>query len=176
MGTGMIESTSAGRGLSRWTRRSQRGRTLGPLIDGDGRLQLGDDVRFGTGPVRSRITVAADAGCVIGSRVFVGYGASISCVDRLTIGDDTVIGPFAMIYDSDFHVPGQHDLRLEHAVDRPVASAPVEIGCDVVIGDCVTILRGATIGDRCVIDSGAVVWSPVPADTRVRASGERERV
>jgi acyl carrier protein len=87
----------------------------------------------------------------IGHRVFVSYGAAIFSQTDVRIADDTRLGPFAVIMDSDFHVVG--NLRA-YANAR---TAPVAVGRGVIIGSRVTILRGSDIGDGAVIRSGSVV-------------------
>src|SRR5262249_37186363 len=74
---------------------------------------------------------------------------------EIGIDDDTRIGPYAVIMDSDFHVAG----------DRQAAAqpAPIRIGKRVVVGSRVTILRGTTIGDDVRVESGSVVSGVVAA-------------
>lgn len=144
----------------RWTRRQ------GPIFADLGTLIVGDNVVFAPGPVRSQLVVGHGAECVIGDGVYVAYGTSISCGLKISIGERCRLGPFAIIYDSDFHTVGYHDLRTPGEEPSPETS-PVQIGSDVVVGAWATILRGSSIGDGCVIEPGSVVWGNVPAGGRV---------
>ncbi len=51
--------------------------------------------------------------------------------------------------------------------DNPLLElfAPINIGSNVFIGINATILPGVTIGDNCIIGSGAVVTKDIPADS-----------
>jgi maltose O-acetyltransferase len=141
-----------------------------PHVVNAGTLHIGDDFRFGSRPAVSHLVVMPNGRAVIGDRVTIAYGAAISTYAEVSVGDDTRIGPFAVIMDSDFHVAGDRSALAE--------PAPVRIGRGVVIGSRVTILRGSTIGDGARVESGSVVSgdvaegsvvSGVPARTRERA-------
>jgi UDP-3-O-[3-hydroxymyristoyl] glucosamine N-acyltransferase/acyl carrier protein len=85
----------------------------------------------------------------VGHRVFISYGAAISSQVNVRIADDSRLGPFVVIADSDFHEVGDRN-----AIARPV---PVTVGRGVVVGSRVTILPGSEIGDGAVIRGGSVV-------------------
>ena len=140
---------------------------LQPVYEVKGTLRVGEGSTVAVGPIRTQIAVTHDGVCDIGDNVFLGHGSSISCDRSVRIGDRTRLGAFAVIYDSDFHTAGSHDLRdgEEHAA--PPKTGPVDIGSDVMIGECVTILRGTTIGDGAVVDPGSVLWGSIPAGSRV---------
>jgi UDP-3-O-[3-hydroxymyristoyl] glucosamine N-acyltransferase/acyl carrier protein len=115
-----------------------------------------------------------DARITIGDRVSISYGAAISAMRAIEIGDDTKIGPFCVILDNDFHKVGDRD--------SPGGVAPVNIGRNATIGARVTILRGTRIGDGAcvksgstvsgVIANGAVVFG-VPARAMVKNPGRK---
>ncbi|GGD95982.1 hypothetical protein GCM10011515_14890 [Tsuneonella deserti] len=77
----------------------------------------------------------------------------------IEIGDSVWIGPFAMV--------------LSHDMARGVYRS-TRIGARTVIGARAVIMPGATIGDDCVIEPGAVVSSDVPNGSH--ASGNPARV
>ena len=103
--------------------------------------------------------VAHGGKLTIESDVFIGSGSIIVCRDNIFIGRDTLIAEYVVIRDQD------------HSVEsRPVRSAgfhtsPVHIGRDVWIGCKASILRGASLGDRCVIGAHSLVKSSIPPDT-----------
>ena len=47
-------------------------------------------------------------------------------------------------------------------VDEPEAAARVTASAGCWLGARVTVLDGATVGDRCVVGAGAVVTRPLP--------------
>jgi acetyltransferase-like isoleucine patch superfamily enzyme len=118
---------------------------------------LGADSTFD--PLTSRITGYENF--FVGDGVFIGSYAVMSADGvRVSIGDDTVIGPLFCLMAGD------------HALDVPGVSfrsssrgrnEPVQIGRNVWIGARVTVLKGVTIGDAAVVGAGAVVTKDVPA-------------
>lgn len=136
-----------------------------PVLYPNGTIEIGK--RF---VVRGRIApceLGADLNAVlkIGSGVFINHGASIPAKRYIEIGDNTEIGSFSAIFDTNFHPlePGQ-----------PIRSEPVIIGANVWIGHNVIVLSGSKIGDHSVIAAGSVVRGDVPA--RVLAAGNPARV
>jgi acetyltransferase-like isoleucine patch superfamily enzyme len=130
-----------------------------PYVQNLGALRLGADVVLYARPVRLHLVTGTGGTLTLGDGVVVGHGAGVTAFERVEIGDGTVIGPFVMIIDTDFH-----DL-----VDRraPGLTAPIRIGRDVWIGAWATVLRGAEIGDGAVVAAGSVVRGHVPAGAHV---------
>lgn len=90
----------------------------------------------------------------------VGLSATSICAAvRVRIGEGTIVGTDAMIFDYDFHAPTGEWRWADAAPDNP---RPVIIGRGVFIGTRAIILKGVTIGDRAVIGAGAVVTKDVP--------------
>jgi acetyltransferase-like isoleucine patch superfamily enzyme len=116
-------------------------------------LQDGVYLRAGT---EGRITIADRVAINSFARIF-GHGS-------ITIGEDTQIGPGALITTTD------HD----YLRDLETTFKGVRIGKGVWIGANVTILPGVEIGDQAVIGAGAVVNRSIPP--RVLAVGVPARV
>lgn len=131
-----------------------------PFVGNEGHISIGDDFRLGSRPVESHLVTLNGGRLAIGHRVTISYGAAIAAMCDLSIGDDTVIGPFVVIMDCDFH--GVQDRG------GPGKMTPVKIGKRVTIGARVTILRGSVIGDGAIVQSGGVVSGEVPAGATVR--------
>ena len=93
----------------------------------------------------------------LGSNVYFNRGAYIIAREKITIGDDSGIGPYAMIV-SDNH--GYRDASIPYR-EQPRDAEPVVIGRDVWIGAHAVILKGAVLGDGCVVSAGAVVSGTV---------------
>jgi acetyltransferase-like isoleucine patch superfamily enzyme len=101
----------------------------------------------------------------IGSGVLINQGATIAATCHIEIGDDTQIGGFAAIFDSDYH-------RLDPG--KPIRSEPVILGSNVWLGHNVIVLPGSKIGDHSVIAAGSIVKGDIPP--RVLAAGNPAKV
>jgi len=76
---------------------------------------------------------------------------------RIDIGDFTIVGDRAIIYDTDWH-----------GLDgREPKTAPVRIGKHVFICARVTVLKGVDVGDFSVIGAGSVVTRSIEKNTIV---------
>lgn len=110
---------------------------------------------------------------VIRPNAYLNRFCMIDAVDRIEIGQDTMIGPYCYITDHD------HGFEKDKPVyTQPFVSRPVSIGKDVWMGAGACVLKGVTIGDGAVIGAGAVVTRDVPAYAKVvgvpaRQIGER---
>lgn len=117
------------------------------------------DLRIGhflmsSGPCYIKCTESAS--CEIGDRVFLNHNCSITCVEKITIGNRCNIANNVVIVDHD------HKLGEYGVVDR-LESMPVHIGENVWIGANSVILKGVSIGSGAVIAAGAVVNCDIPA-------------
>lgn len=100
----------------------------------------------------------------IGDGCFFNNGASINCLDKITIGKRCLFGENIKIYD--------HNHRFRD-FSNPIAeqgfsSKPVTIGDDCWICSNVTILQGVTIGEHSVIGANCLVYKDVPPRTIVK--------
>jgi acetyltransferase-like isoleucine patch superfamily enzyme len=139
-----------------------------PWIDArDGKLHIGNRFRLASRPVTSHMVAGPGALLHIGDDVSIGCGAAIAALEHVHIGDDTRIGPFVIIMDTNFH-GGSGDQSIQHDC------RPVMIGAGCRIGSRVTITRGATIGDGAEILAGSVVSSAIPPGAC--AAGGRARI
>lgn len=134
-----------------------------PVVYSEGNVKLG---RVALRGMIAPVELGATAGgtLAIGDRVFINQGATITATLSIEIGDDTRIGDFAAIYDSDHH-------PVEQGAE--VRRAPVSIGRNVWIARAATVLPGVTIGDHAVVAAGAVVTDDVPARTLVAGNPAR---
>lgn len=105
----------------------------------------------------------------IGSHCFFNINSSITCAEKIVIGNNCKFGNNLVVIDHD------HNYRANgiYSGDNPeFISSPVIIGDDVWIGANVIILRGTEIGDNCVIAAGSVVKGIIPPNT-LFVKGER---
>jgi acetyltransferase-like isoleucine patch superfamily enzyme len=114
---------------------------------------------------RCEIGAFAGAKLLIGDRVFINQGVVISAEESIEIGDDTKIGDFSAIYDSNYH-------EIDPA--HPAKARPVTIGKNVWLGNGVLVLAGSSIGDHTVVAARSVVNSALPA--KVLAAGNPAKV
>ncbi len=111
------------------------------------------------------ITLGNNSGC---------SGAILSSRSRIEIGNHVKIGANVRIYDHDYHSPNFMDRRDDESDHAHCETAPVLIADDVFIGANAIILKGVTIGPRCVIGAGAVVsLKQIPADSLVAGNPAR---
>ena len=136
-----------------------------PVVENLGRITIGHTFVLNATPVSTHLVTAPVGAIEIGDRVTIGHGVGITAHAHVHIGDDAVVGPFAMILDTDFHVVGDRGARPE--------CTPIHIGDRVTIGAHVTVLRGAVIGDGADVAPGSVVAGHVPAGARVSGNPAR---
>ena len=74
-----------------------------------------------------------------------------------TPGERELIAAYVSIFDSD-HTLGEHG----NPVWQPQVTAPVRIGRGSWLGERVTVLRGADIGEGCIVGAHSVVKGRIP--------------
>ncbi len=122
-----------------------------------GRIIIGDSVSIESW---ARLAVAHDATLKVGNRVGIGPYNIFNAFDDLTVGDETMFGPFVNINCAD------HGIELGKPMREQMGTyAPVTIGRDCWLGALVVVLKGVTIGDGAVIGAGSVVTRDIPPYT-----------
>ena len=131
----------------------------------EGRIQIGDGVRFNSGAGnfvgidrRMSIHVSGSGTLLIGD----GCGLSnttIVCLNRIVIHPWTFIGGGCSIYDTDFHSLEAEDRIAGRGI---VTCLPVEIGPKAFVGGHSIILKGVTIGEGAVVGAGSIVTKSIP--------------
>ncbi|MBN2424641.1 MAG: hypothetical protein JXR46_00505 [Calditrichaceae bacterium] len=97
---------------------------------------------------------------IIGDNVGVS-GTVICSYQKITIGNNVMIGANARIFDTDFHPidPGTRRYGTED-----VQVSPVIIGDNVLIGSNSIVMKGVTIGENSIIGAGSIVVKDIPAN------------
>lgn len=118
--------------------------------------------------VRVNQPILVDYGCNIslGTNSLINMNCTLLDTGRITIGDNTLIGPDVKIYTAVHPIPVDERIYTDEmgaTAIRPQTS-PVTIGDNVWIGGGTIILPGVTIGDNTVIGAGSVVTKPIPAN------------
>ncbi len=101
---------------------------------------------------------AAEPVIRIGDNVAIRHHVTISAAERVVIEDNVLIAAWVSIFDSD-HTMAEPD---HNPVWNPQETAPVRIGRGSWLGERVTVLRGADIGEGCVIGAHSVVRGHIP--------------
>jgi acetyltransferase-like isoleucine patch superfamily enzyme len=144
-----------------------------PLIDGNGTIRIGDDVRIGG---RNSWTVgykvSENAELIIEDRVNIGYHNTLSVAKSLRIGADTMFAPDVQIYDNPNH-PLSPAARMRKEPFALADAAPVSIGRNVWIGTGAIVMRGVTIGDGAIVGAMSVVTRDVPPGALVAGNPAR---
>lgn len=114
------------------------------------RLSFGKKTTFRKG---FNILIDKNAKVVLGDNCFFNNGCSINCLNSINIGDGTIFGEGVRIYDhnhkfTDFSCPIK---------EQGFSKGSISIGRHCWIGSNVVILKGADIGDNCVIGAGCVI-------------------
>jgi acetyltransferase-like isoleucine patch superfamily enzyme len=124
------------------------GISIGPGTSVLGRLTI-----TGPGAVQKRLQIGAD--CIINSPLFFDLSADIRIGDRVSVGHHSV-------FVTAHHEIGAADYRAGLNVGRPIT-----IGDGSWIAARSTLLPGVTVGESCIVASGAVVARDVPANSMV---------
>lgn len=100
---------------------------------------------------------------IIGKNCHFGVQNHITCINKISIGDNLLTGKWVTITDNS-HGDSSLECLKENPIKRPIISkGPVIIGNNVWIGDKATILSDVKIGDGAIIAANAVVTKDVPA-------------
>lgn len=102
---------------------------------------------------------------IFGSNVNVGDNVRISCVERVVIGSNVLMGSRVLIIDNSHgSYKGKHqDTPYTSPNSRKLLSSEVIIGDNVWIGEGVVIQQGCHIGEGSIIAANSVVTENIPA-------------
>ena len=137
-----------------------------PVINGYGRIQIGDNVTiYGQVEFTVSTTLFEDAEVSIGNNTVIGDHVMFSAHKSIKIGQDCLIAKYAQIYDNDGH-PLDPRIRRYGQMSRSDIDRIV-VGSNVWIGQFAHIRKGVTIGDNSVVAAHSVVTRDVPPNTVV---------
>lgn len=118
--------------------------------------------------------IASQAGgkIIIGKNVWIGGGTVIGAVNKIEIGEYTLMSSNITIIDNNNHPVNPEDRLImrekgelsNYALWRYSDSAPITIGKNVWIGVNARINKGVTIGDNSIIAANSVITKDVPAN------------
>ncbi|WKS95142.1 acyltransferase [Riemerella columbina] len=84
---------------------------------------------------------------------------SINCLDKIEIGENSWIGEGSKLYDHNHKYVTEPEYEWKI---REFDTAPIIIGKNVKIYSDVTILKGVTIGDNCIIGAKCTIYKDIP--------------
>lgn len=125
---------------------------------------------FGSCGENARVNqpIWVDYGCNIslGANSLINMNCTLLDTGRITIGDNTLIGPDVKIYTAVHPVSAEERIYTDETGRQAIRTqtAPVVLGNNVWIGGGAIILPGVTIGDNTVIGAGSVVTKSIPAN------------
>lgn len=106
-----------------------------------------------------------DPRITIGNRVSFGYHCHVGCINEVTIGDDVLVASRVFISDHSHGNSHGQDLDIPPARRRLFSKGAIRIGCNVWIGEGVSILPGVTIGNNSIVGANSVVTHDVPENS-----------
>jgi len=101
----------------------------------------------------SRFECERNATVIFGANITIGQNCHITCGEKITIGDHTVICPNVVISDIRHH----YEDHIVPIIKQGFSTKPILIGNNVFIGSNVIILPGAVISDNAIIGAGTIV-------------------
>ena len=101
----------------------------------------------------------------IGENCFFNHGFSAYAYSQIKIGNNCIFGENVKIYDHNHRFCDAHKLIK----DQGFNIQSVSIGDNVWVGTNAVILKGARIGNNCVIGAGVVVNGVIPDNSVVKA-------
>ncbi len=125
------------------------------------KVHLGNDLDF-----RNYIHIIVQNGAVleIGDNVFMNNFCSVNCLDKISIGENTLFGENVKLYDHNHAIEKNPTFKISHT---EFTKAPIRIGKNCWLGSNVTVLKGVKIGDNCIIGAGCTIYKDVPENTTV---------
>ena len=104
----------------------------------------------------------------IGNNVFINYNCIFLDSNKITIGDNVLIGPGVHIYCASHPIKAADRICRDPDGGRQTyyrtQSKPVSIASNTWIGGGVKIMPGVTVGENTTIGAGSVVTQSIPAD------------
>lgn len=107
---------------------------------------------------RIRIHISQGGSLVIGSGVFFNRDVSINVVNKIHIGDNTIIGESVKMYDHNHNFRNKNIPIKKQGLNYKA----IIIEDNVWIGSNVVILKGVKIGTGSVIGAGCIIYKDIP--------------
>lgn len=120
---------------------------------------------------RKNVSFRVECGVLVIGTSFFNQGCTVTCMEKIIIGNDCLFGPNVVIVDHD------HDYKIpNNKRGSCYKKSPVYIGNNVWIGANVVILRGTELGDNCVVGAGSVIKGKFEAGTLISSHNRGQDV
>jgi acetyltransferase-like isoleucine patch superfamily enzyme len=128
------------------------------LLDAKGTTNQGITIGSGVFVGRNAILSCKDGDITLGDRANLGFNCELFSASRVTIGKDTLIAAYCYV------IGGDHDVTdpSRPVLEQGRRSKGIIVGDGAWLGAGAKILDGVTIGDRAIVGAGSVVRQPVP--------------
>lgn len=113
------------------------------------------------------ITVKKEGHLVIGKNTYITR-ATISCLEKVEIGDNCILGEGLKIFDHNH----QYTTDPFTVSKTEFNTTPIKIGNNVWTGANCIILKGVTIGDNVILGAGCVIYKDIPANSIIKLKQE----
>lgn len=130
-----------------------------------GKMEIGRNCEFAKG---CDFEAHGNGTLSIGEGTYFNRYCIISAHESVTIGKQCFFGPGVKIFDNN------HQFNRERGVSTELSTAPIIIGNHCWIASDAIILKGATIGDNCVIGAGCIIQGSIPDGTLVKCKQKQE--
>lgn len=107
---------------------------------------------------------------IINDNVFFNNYCSINCVQKITIGKNSIFGEGVKIYDHNH----QYKDKTELIKYQSFSTGEIIIEDNCWIGSNVTILKGVRIGKNCVIGANNLIYKSVPENSIVLDNSDKQ--
>ncbi len=116
----------------------------------------------------STLNILRNGHLILHKNVFVNSYCSLNCLEKIEIGENTLLGEGVRIYDHN-HIYNHEGGSL--TTERHLfSSKPVLIGKNCWIGSGVVILKGVEIGDNVIIGANTLVYKSISSNSLVKSN------
>ncbi|HEL1642232.1 TPA: acetyltransferase [Streptococcus suis] len=139
------------------------------IIRGKQYIDFGRELTTGRHCRFDVISEHAEKALIFGTKVNVGDGVRISCVERICIGNNVLIGSRVLLIDNSH---GTYTGNIQDSPETPpnerkIFSKAIKIEDNVWIGEGAVIQAGVTVGFGSIVAANSVVTKSVPPKTIV---------
>ncbi|MDD2799761.1 MAG: DapH/DapD/GlmU-related protein [Bacteroidales bacterium] len=143
-------------------------------LPGKLRIRVVGDLFIGNNNrIQSTISIKCNGKLVIGSYTNINSGSDICVDERIEIGSFNQISFFVEIWDTNMHNIYPADQRRKLTIEKfpsfgyefeKPKTKPIKIGDDCWIGKGVTILKGVSLGNKCVVGTKTILSNQIIED------------
>ena len=126
---------------------------------GKSKIKLGYNIDIAP---HTRIEALHGGDIFIGDRTYINRDCIISCHKSVHIGKNCMFGPGVRIYDNN------HKFSKDEGVSSKLKTGSISIGDNCWIASNAIILKGADIGNNCIIGVGCIIDYKIPDGSLVR--------